>query len=166
MQAWRLFICKQKLKFFIINCTSDEYIVESKVMGRRQLSFPVFYKYFGDCKNNQVFEEGKLLSLSIEKKYREDKDFWDVKITGEVDIYTSDKIRDTLNEMIKEKISEIQIDCKELSYIDSSGLGVFIGILKKLKEEDKNLVVLNARSNILKLLSITGLDKVFVVREN
>jgi len=113
-----------------------------------------------------VFEEGKLLSLSIEKKYREDKDFWDVKITGEVDIYTSDKIRDTLNEMIKEKISEIQIDCKELSYIDSSGLGVFIGILKKLKEEDKNLVVLNARSNILKLLSITGLDKVFVVREN
>jgi len=113
-----------------------------------------------------VFEEGKLLSLSIEKKYREDKDFWDVKITGEVDIYTSDKIRDTLNEMIKEKISEIQIDCKELSYIDSSGLGVFIGILKKLKEEDKNLVVLNARSNILKLLSITGLDKVFVIREN
>jgi len=106
------------------------------------------------------------LSLSIEKKYREDKDFWDVKITGEVDIYTSDKIRDTLNEMIKEKISEIQIDCKELSYIDSSGLGVFIGILKKLKEEDKNLVVLNARSNILKLLSITGLDKVFVIREN
>ena len=106
------------------------------------------------------------MSLSIEKKYREDKDFWDVKITGEVDIYTSDKIRDTLNEMIKEKISEIQIDCKELSYIDSSGLGVFIGILKKLKEEDKNLVVLNARSNILKLLSITGLDKVFVVREN
>ncbi len=106
------------------------------------------------------------MSLSIEKKYREDKDFWDVKITGEVDIYTSDKIRDTLNEMIKEKISEIQIDCKELSYIDSSGLGVFIGILKKLKEEDKNLVVLNARSNILKLLSITGLDKVFVIREN
>jgi len=45
-------------------------------------------------------------------------------------------------------------------------LGVFIGILKKLKEEDKNLVVLNARSNILKLLSITGLDKVFVIREN
>ena len=106
------------------------------------------------------------MSLSIEKQYHQEKDLWDVKITGEVDIYTSDKMKETLNEMVEEKKSEIQIDCKELSYIDSSGLGVLIGILKKLKEEDKNLVVLNARSNILKLLSITGLDKVFIVREN
>jgi len=106
------------------------------------------------------------LSLSIEKQYHQEKDLWDVKITGEVDIYTSDKMKETLNEMVEEKKSEIQIDCKELSYIDSSGLGVLIGILKKLKEEDKNLVVLNARSNILKLLSITGLDKVFIVKEN
>jgi len=106
------------------------------------------------------------LSLSIEKQYHQEKDLWDVKITGEVDIYTSDKMKETLNEMVEEKKSEIQIDCKELSYIDSSGLGVLIGILKKLKEEDKDLVVLNARSNILKLLSITGLDKVFIVREN
>ncbi|PLX35071.1 MAG: anti-sigma factor antagonist [Clostridiales bacterium] len=106
------------------------------------------------------------MSLSIEKQYHQEKDLWDVKITGEVDIYTSDKMKETLNEMVEEKKSEIQIDCKELSYIDSSGLGVLIGILKKLKEEDKDLVVLNARSNILKLLSITGLDKVFIVREN
>ena len=106
------------------------------------------------------------MSLSIEKQYHQEKDLWDVKITGEVDIYTSDKMKETLNEMVEEKKSEIQIDCKELSYIDSSGLGVLIGILKKLKEEDKNLVVLNARSNILKLLSITGLDKVFIVKEN
>ncbi len=106
------------------------------------------------------------MSLSIEKRYHQDKDLWDVKIMGEVDIYTSDKVKETLNEMIEEKKSEIQIDCKELSYIDSSGLGVLIGILKKLKEEGKNLVVLNARPNILKLLSITGLDKVFVIKEN
>lgn len=106
------------------------------------------------------------MSLSIEKQYRQDKDLWDVKIMGEVDIYTSDKMKEALNQMIEEKKSEIQIDCRELSYIDSSGLGVLIGILKKLKEEEKNLVVMNARSNILKLLSITGLDKVFIVREN
>jgi len=106
------------------------------------------------------------LSLSIEKQYHQDKDLWTVKITGEVDIYTSDEMKETLNEMVEEKKSEIQIDCRELSYIDSSGLGVLIGILKKLKEENKNLVVVNARSNILKLLSITGLDKVFIVKEN
>ncbi len=106
------------------------------------------------------------MSLSIEKQYHQDKDLWTVKITGEVDIYTSDEMKETLNEMVEEKKSEIQIDCRELSYIDSSGLGVLIGILKKLKEENKNLVVVNARSNILKLLSITGLDKVFIVKEN
>ncbi len=106
------------------------------------------------------------MSLSIEKKYRQDGDLWDVKISGEVDIYTSEKMKETLNGMVEEKNAEIQLDCKDLSYIDSSGLGVLIGVLKKLKEEDKNLVVLNARSNIVKLLSITGLDKVFIIREN
>jgi anti-sigma B factor antagonist len=113
-----------------------------------------------------MFGEGKPLSLSIEKEYRQDRDVWEVKISGEVDIYTSDKMKETLNRIVEEKNAEIQIDCKELSYIDSSGLGVLIGVLKKLKEEDKNLVVLNARSNIVKLLSITGLDKVFIIREN
>ncbi len=135
-------------------------------MGRGFVSFHALYDYFANCQGNQQFGEGKPLSLSIEKKYHQEKDLWDVKITGEVDIYTSDKMKETLNEMVEEKKSEIQIDCKELSYIDSSGLGVLIGILKKLKEEDKDLVVLNARSNILKLLSITGLDKVFIVKEN
>lgn len=91
---------------------------------------------------------------------------WNVKISGEVDIYTSDKMKETLNEMVEEKNTEIQIDCTNLSYIDSSGLGVLIGVLKKLKEEKNNLVILNARSNIVKLLSITGLDKVFILREN
>jgi len=106
------------------------------------------------------------LSLSIEKKYRQDLNVWNVKISGEVDIYTSDKMKETLNEMVEEKNTEIQIDCTNLSYIDSSGLGVLIGVLKKLKEEKNNLVILNARSNIVKLLSITGLDKVFILREN
>ncbi|MBK5252576.1 MAG: STAS domain-containing protein [Peptostreptococcaceae bacterium] len=106
------------------------------------------------------------MSLSIEKKYRKDGNVWDVKISGEVDIYTSDKMNETLNGMVEEKNAEIQIDCKDLSYIDSSGLGVLIGVLKKLKENNKNLVVLNARSNIVKLLSITGLDKIFIIREN
>lgn len=106
------------------------------------------------------------MSLSIEKKYRQDGDVWDVKISGEVDIYTSDKMKETLNGIVDEKNIDIQIDCRDLSYIDSSGLGVLIGVLKKLKEKDKNLVIMNARSNIVKLLSITGLDKVFIIREN
>lgn len=104
------------------------------------------------------------MSLSIEKRYVPDQDRWDVKVSGEVDIYTSDKMKETLSRMIEEKKSEIQIDCTDLAYIDSSGLGVLIGVLKKLKEEDRDLVILHARSNILKLLNITGLDKIFVVR--
>lgn len=106
------------------------------------------------------------MSLSIEKRYLAEKNMWDIKVSGEVDIYTSDKMKETLHDMIAERKSEIQIDCTDLTYIDSSGLGVLIGILKKLKEDDKNLVIFNARSNILKLLNITGLDKIFVVREN
>jgi anti-sigma B factor antagonist len=50
-----------------------------------------------------------------------------------------------------------------LEYIDSTGLGILIGALKRLKQEDKDIIISNIRPNVGKLLKITGLDKVFII---
>lgn len=55
------------------------------------------------------------------------------------------------------------IDCKELNYIDSTGLGIFVATLKKAKQCEKKIVISNLKDNIKKLFIITGLDKVFEI---
>lgn len=103
------------------------------------------------------------MSLNIEKGFESEKNLWNVELIGEVDIYTANDLKETLNDLLNENETNIRLDCKELDYIDSTGLGVLIGILKKLKNIEKNIIISNPRSNISKLLKITGLDKIFVM---
>lgn len=105
------------------------------------------------------------MSLKINKSFNEEKKVWTLKPYGEIDIYTAPKFKETLLEVIESRNSDIIIDGKNLEYIDSTGLGVLISGLKKLKETDKNIIIINLRSNINKLFEITGLNKVFIVKE-
>ena len=86
-----------------------------------------------------------------------------IYISGEVDIYTSQKLKEKLYDIVDTSKKDMKVDCKELNYIDSTGLGIFIGALKKAKQYDKNIYILNPRENIKKLFTITGLDKLFII---
>jgi anti-sigma B factor antagonist len=57
----------------------------------------------------------------------------------------------------------MKINLDTLDYIDSTGLGVMIGVLKKLKMDNKEIYILNPKSNVKKIFTITGLDKIFKV---
>ncbi len=103
------------------------------------------------------------MSLNIKKGFDSEKDLWNVELIGEVDIYTANDLKETLIKILQEKESDIRLNCMELDYIDSTGLGVLIGILKRLKNVDKNIIITNPKSNISKLLKITGLDKIFIM---
>ncbi|HOQ01064.1 MAG TPA: STAS domain-containing protein [Acetivibrio clariflavus] len=88
-----------------------------------------------------------------------------VKITlnGEIDIYTSNELKEKLYNIVDTNKKDLIIDCKELDYIDSTGLGIFVGALKKAKQYEKKVVIINLKDNIKKLFTITGLDKVFQI---
>lgn len=103
------------------------------------------------------------MSLEVYTQYNQEKNEWEVNIEGEIDIYTAGKLKETLNKILDEKNVNLRVDLKELNYIDSTGLGVFIGVLRRLKEKGNHLIMLNTKSNIRKLLNITGLDKIFII---
>ena len=88
---------------------------------------------------------------------------WEMNLAGEIDIYTANKLKESLVQMLNEKSESIRINCEELDYIDSTGLGVLIGALKRLKQDNKNIIIFKPRPNILKLLNITGLNKIFLI---
>lgn len=103
------------------------------------------------------------MSLVINKNFNEEKNNWNVSLNGEVDIYTANNLKEFLIEIISDKSEDIVIDALALDYIDSTGLGVLISALKRLKQNEKDIYIINAKSNIKKIFDITGLDKIFKV---
>lgn len=106
------------------------------------------------------------MALKLKKNYDEIISAWQVNIAGEVDIHSSGNLKDVLNTLLNDKEADIHLNCQDLAYIDSTGLGVLIGVLKRVKKNENNIVIVNPKANISKLLNITGLDKIFVMGEN
>ncbi|HNZ83014.1 MAG TPA: STAS domain-containing protein [Sedimentibacter sp.] len=103
------------------------------------------------------------MSLEIENKIQDN--IIEIKPIGEVDIYTSPKLKNKIFALIDERNTNILIDGEGLEYIDSTGLGVLMSIYKKLQEKGLNFTIINLKPNIYKLFDITGLNKVFNIRE-
>lgn len=79
-------------------------------------------------------------------------------LCGELDHHTAMQTRESLDRLItKYRDTDLVLDLKNLSFMDSSGLGVIIGRYKKLKSNGHNLYVTNANRQIDKVMSISGL---------
>ncbi len=103
------------------------------------------------------------MSLQIKKEFNYENNHWLVEIEGEVDVYTAGELKEFFIGIIDEKKENIKIDAEKLEYIDSTGLGILIGALKRLKKDNKDIIISNIRPNVKKLLNITGLDKIFII---
>jgi anti-sigma B factor antagonist len=100
------------------------------------------------------------MSLIIEKMIEDNK----VKIipVGDIDIITSKEFKEKISILIDEE-KEILIDGEKLEYMDSTGLGALISLLKKTKTNNSKIYLTNLKPNIYKLFDITGLNNVFEI---
>jgi anti-sigma B factor antagonist len=87
-------------------------------------------------------------------------------LQGEIDISTAPEFKAKLYEMVGDGESDIALYCEGLSYIDSTGLGILVGALKRVRNHQKGVYIYQLRDNIRKLFRITGLDKVFILEES
>lgn len=104
------------------------------------------------------------MSLNIEIMFNEKENKWVFTPSGELDIYTSPEFKKTILDAFEGRESDILIDCEKLEYVDSTGLGALIYILKNLKEKEYKIYLDNIKPNIRKLFDITKLDKLFIIR--
>ncbi len=104
------------------------------------------------------------MSMEMKVSFDENENKWLFIPVGEINIYTSSKFQEEMLNKYKTKKTDLLIDGKELDYIDSTGLGALIYILRVLKDEDYKIHLKNMKPNILKLFTITELDKLFVIR--
>ncbi|MEN8905800.1 MAG: STAS domain-containing protein [Clostridiales bacterium] len=103
------------------------------------------------------------MSNEYNLKYEIKNDFIKIELSGEVDIYNTQKFKEEFYNIIDDNIIDIKIDCTNLDYIDSTGLGVLVGVLKIVKKNKKEIYIYNLKENIKKLFTITGLEKLFII---
>ena len=101
------------------------------------------------------------MSINIASNLNNENNFWEIHLEGELDVSSADKLKEYLHNLADEKILDMKINLQNLDYIDSTGLGVMIGVLKKLKTDNKEIYILNPKNNVKKIFTITGLDKIF-----
>ena len=103
------------------------------------------------------------MNFEIEKKYT--GGVWQVSLAGEIDIFNSSEMKNQLGQLMEEQSADVHVDCKNLEYIDSTGLGALVAVLKNVKSQGKEMSLFEVKPNILKLFRITNLDKVFIIRD-
>lgn len=106
-------------------------------------------------------KEGRPVDLSINRADEGERTV--VSLGGEIDVYTAPFVRERLDEAVREGRTNLIVDLTQVRFLDSTGLGVLVGRLKLTRSRGGSLRLVGSEDRVLKVFSITGLDKVFEI---
>jgi anti-sigma B factor antagonist len=106
---------------------------------------------------------GGTVDLSLATRTEGDRTV--VEVGGEIDVYTAPKLREQLVDLVNAGKYHLVVDMEGVEFLDSTGLGVLVGGLKRVRAHDGSLRLVCTQERILKIFRITGLTKVFPIHE-
>ena len=90
-----------------------------------------------------------------------------INLKGEIDIYTSPKLKNVLTDLINTGKSQIYLNFKEVQYIDSTGLGTIVQSANLLEHNKGKLHITSAKPTIKKVFEVSGvINKDLIVFED
>lgn len=84
-------------------------------------------------------------------------------LSGEIDLHRSPEVKDLIQPLIQSQTPRILIDLSGVSYIDSSGLAVFIEALQRVMGYGGKLVLFGLQESVRNIFEIARLDQVFQI---
>lgn len=86
-----------------------------------------------------------------------------ISLRGELDVATTPRFTSTIAELVSLGHNRLVLDLEHLHFIDSTGLGAFIGAQNRAREAHGNLFLRSVPERIVSMLSVVGLDGVLEV---
>ena len=83
-----------------------------------------------------------------------------VRIKGELDCYTAPRLRSALVTLVEDGVRHVTLDIGGVEFVDSTGLSVMVGGMKRLRDQGGGMVVKSPTDATRKLFEITGLTTV------
>jgi anti-sigma B factor antagonist len=105
-------------------------------------------------------------TIDIKVTTREAGDRTVIDVEGEVDVFTAPKLRETIIACISEGKDKLIVNLSGVDFMDSTGLGVLVGGLKRVKERNGELAIAGAQGTVLRVLNVTGLNAVFPLHDS
>ncbi|MBM6754990.1 STAS domain-containing protein [Collinsella tanakaei] len=88
-----------------------------------------------------------------------------ISVAGEVDISNVDALRDRIDLALEQPTAKITLDFANVSYIDSTGIGVLVGAAHHAAEHEKGFEVINAQPNVMRVAQLLGVDREIGITE-
>src|ERR1700683_5786436 len=102
-------------------------------------------------------EEGMDLTLNV---YSDSPDYTVVAVGGEIDVYSAPKMREKLISLVESGSYHLIIDMEQVEFLDSTGLGVLVGGLKRVRAHAGLIDLVCTQGRLVPLFPITGLSRV------
>lgn len=90
-------------------------------------------------------------------------DLYILKPLGLLDAQSGEELRQSVGTVLAEKPRNILIDCQGIDFMDSRGFGALISVLKRIREQGKQLFLCGLCSQVRIVLELTGTEKVFTI---
>lgn len=86
-----------------------------------------------------------------------------VRVDGEIDVVSADRLRERVSLLVSDGRTDLVVDLSGVGFMDSTGLGVLVGTLKRVRTAGGRLVLVVGSERLLKVFRITGLQQVFTI---
>lgn len=96
-------------------------------------------------------------------QYDKAKKLWTGQLSGDFDAVQAPKIIAAISANLEEQPGDLVLDCKQLEFVDSMGLGALVKLRKIVEESGGNIKLLRMKPRIHKLFAITGLETSFAI---
>ena len=101
--------------------------------------------------------------MNISLATRHEGDYTIIKCGGELDIVTVPRLRELFADLIADGHYHLVVDLRGVEFLDSTGLGVLVGGLKRVDPHEGSLQLVCTQERILNLFHVTGLTNVFSI---
>ena len=88
-----------------------------------------------------------------------------IKVSGDIDASSSIFLDQAISDALDQNCNKIIIDCQELNYISSAGLGVFMSYIEEFKTRKVRLALFGLNDKVLNVFQILGLDQLLQIVE-
>jgi len=83
-----------------------------------------------------------------------------VRLSGSLDMYSFPRLETHLSALFRQDQHRVVLDCRDLDYIGSAGLGALIGFAKQAREKGGDLKLAHVPERIYKIIELLGFTKV------
>lgn len=81
-----------------------------------------------------------------------------VTVAGEVDVSNASELRDALKKAMAQHTGDVAVDMADVSYIDSTGIGVLVGAAHAAFDKGTELIIQKPQSNVERVLNLLGIE--------